>query len=94
MIQVYKIVRDIDKVAESVIPETHEVATRGHNHKLFKPRARLERRKHSFKHRIVNDWNILPNEVVEAQSVNSFKSRLNKKWVRNNKFSPNCYQPY
>ena len=26
----------------------------------------------------MNDWNMLPNEVVSADSVNSFKNRLDK----------------
>jgi hypothetical protein len=28
----------------------------------------------------VNDWNSLPAEVIDSQSINSFKSRLDKIW--------------
>jgi len=29
---------------------------------------------------VVNIWNSLPNEVVEADTVNAFKYRLDKHW--------------
>ena len=54
--------------------------TRGNPYKLQKPRASKSIRQHSYSHRAVNNWNNLPNEVVCATSVNSFKSRLDKLW--------------
>ena len=36
--------------------------------------------KYSFTDRVVNIWNSLPNKVVLADSVNCFKSRLDKFW--------------
>ena len=33
-----------------------------------------------FTNRIVNMWNSLPNDVVHAESTNTFKSRLDKFW--------------
>jgi len=30
--------------------------------------------------RIVNEWNKLPQDVVEASSVNMFKNRLDRHW--------------
>ena len=76
LIQVFKIVKGIDKVAENVLPEFQRATTRGNMYKVSKPRARLDMRKGMFKHRIVNNWNSLPNEVVDAPSVNAFKSLL------------------
>ena len=52
--------------------------TRGHRYKLYKTRARTEIRKNNYSIRIINDWNILPSTVVEAPTLNSFKSRINK----------------
>ena len=48
--------------------------------KLFILRARLHVRKYFFSHRVVPYWNSLPQHVVNAPSVNSFKSRLDTYW--------------
>ena len=34
------------------------------------------RRRHSFSQKVVEPWNALPSTVIEAKSVNSFKTRL------------------
>ena len=52
--------------------------TRGHSYKLTKPRCRTAKRASSFTHRIVNVWNGLPDSVVSSDSVNSFKSAIDK----------------
>ena len=49
---------------------------RGHSHKLFKPRAQTEVCKHFFSHRVVEPWNSLPQIVVSAPTVGTFKKRL------------------
>ena len=38
-------------------------------------------RKYSFCIRVVNKWNSLPNEVITATSVNSFKNRFDLFWA-------------
>ena len=43
-------------------------------------RSKYELRRHYFSHRIVSVWNSLPDSVVSAESVNSFKSRIDKFW--------------
>ena len=50
----------------------------GHNfiYKFVKNRSRLNVRAHFFSQRVVNDWNKLPTDVVNADSVNSFINRL------------------
>ena len=45
-------------------------------YKFVKNRSRLNVRVHFFSQRVVNDWNKLPANVVNADSVNSFKNRL------------------
>ena len=37
-------------------------------------------RKFSFTNRVIPIWNSLPNQVVCAETVNSFKNRLDKFW--------------
>ena len=46
--------------------------------KLSKQRASIDVRKFFFSQRVVNEWNLLPQEVVDATSVNLFKNRLDK----------------
>jgi len=53
---------------------------RGHSLKLFKPRCRTTVRQNFFSLWIVNEWNKLPQDVVEAPSINTFKNRLDRHW--------------
>ena len=92
-IQVYKIIHGIDKIeTEKFFTMSSYTQTRGHSLKLFKKRARLNVRKNCFSNRVVDGWNALPESVVTAPSLNTFKSRLNKHW-RNQpyKFKAACY---
>ena len=59
-----------------------EYKLRGHSMKLSKERASLDMRKFSFSQRVVQEWNKLPQEVVDAASVNQVKNRLDKFWQR------------
>ena len=54
--------------------------TRGNNYKLLNHSFHYDLRKHYFSARIVNTWNSLPNTVVDAGTVNTFKARLDKFW--------------
>ena len=57
-----------------------ETTTRGHKYKVFKKHAKKLTRINSFSQRVVNDWNALPAEIVEAKSIISFKNELDKYW--------------
>ena len=52
--------------------------TRGHSLKIFKKGARLDIRKNSFPHRIINIWNYLPEQIIKAEDVHIFEGRLDK----------------
>lgn len=81
LIQVFKFINNIDKIDYRKLFEISEVnrrKTRGHSQKLVKKRSRLELRKNFFSQRVVNAWNGLPQSVVDAESVNSFKNKLDK----------------
>ena len=80
MIQVYKIIHELDRLNPDHFFQLADTTTRGHRFKLTKPRCRTNVRKDAFSHRIVNDWNSLPEQVVEAPTIDAFKIRLDSHW--------------
>ena len=44
--------------------------------------CRLDMRKYSFSQRVINEWNKLPNDCVNASSVNMFKNRIDRYLIR------------
>ena len=50
--------------------------TRGHKAALLEEQCRLDMRMYSFSQRVINEWNKLPNDCVNASSVNMFKNRI------------------
>ncbi len=94
MVQMYKIIHNIDKIdKDKQFTMSAYTATRGNSFKLFKKRARTEVRKNTFSHRVVDTWNSLPDSVILAPSVNSFKGKLNKFWEGHPlKFNAACYE--
>ena len=81
MIQTYKLLNIIDRIDSAIFFELSAASvTRGHSQKIVKKHARLGSRQSVFSQRVVNDWNSLPAEVIDSQSINSFKSRLDKFW--------------
>ena len=69
---------EYDSDVANILVKSENNTTRGHNFKLFKKRPRLNVRKYSFCYRVVDLWNRLLKEVVEATSVFSFERRLDK----------------
>ena len=78
LIEVYKILTGKEDIDPSYFFQfaSQELNLRGHHLKLYKKPCRLNVRKYFFTQRIVSLWNSLPNRVVTAPSVNSFKKRL------------------
>ena len=65
---------------------------RGNSLKFFKSRSRLKVIASVFSNCVVDVWNSLPNNVVTAISLNSFKSRLSNHWYGHEfKFRAKCY---
>jgi len=82
MIEVFKIVNGI--YDEKVAPTLHfnkTSVTRGNKFKLYNQTFIHNLREHFFSARIVNIWNSLPNWVVDVQSVDLFKVRLDRFWA-------------
>ena len=77
MIQVYKIINGFDDIEEGIFfSRVVESKTRGHNFKLKKPNCRLDLRKFAFSHRVVDEWNSLPDGVVNSSNLTQFKARI------------------
>jgi hypothetical protein len=84
MIEVYKIVTNkYDPEVSNIlhIQNQSQRTTRGHQYKLVKYRCRLNIRKHSFCHRVINMWNELPESVVTAKNLLTFEKRLDRHWI-------------
>ena len=83
MVRVYQLMRGaIDQDNTQFFQLDNRSRTRGHSKKLLKPEAVSRVRRASFGIRIVNDWNALPAHVIDAPSVNAFKSRLDLHWAQ------------
>ena len=50
--------------------------------KLSKQRTSLDALKFSFSQRVMQEWNKLSQDVVDAMSVNHIRNRLDKFWRR------------
>ena len=94
MIELYKFMHEIYRCDTPKFQRTNNEtrSTRGHSLKLEKGHHRLKIRGNFFSVRVINTWNELPNSVVTAPSVNSFKARLDKFWDGlPSIFDPECY---
>ena len=79
MIEVYKMCNGLDKVdLNNYFTLSQDHITRGHGKKLKKFSCRLDLRKYSYSHRIIDKWNELPEDVVNSSSLEIFKKRLDK----------------
>lgn len=75
MIQVFKLLKGFDHVnmEGNFLKLDENQRTRGHNLKLCKPRHRTWKRNQFFSSRVVEEWNRLPEKVINSKSINSFK---------------------
>ena len=79
MITVYKYVKGLDIVNCDQFFDRRGTRTRGHNMRFKKKEARRDVRKHFFSVRVVEKWNALSSEVVEARNIHNFKARYDRK---------------
>ena len=79
MIEAFKLLKGIAKLDYSLLFKlSGDSKVRGHTYKIVKNRFRLNVRKKFFSNRVVDAWNELPQYLVDAETVNSFKARLDK----------------
>ena len=58
--------------------EDSQHGLRGHSCKVFIPSVRTTLQKSFFSHRVLDHWNRLPEMVVDADTVQTFKSRYDR----------------
>lgn len=77
LIECFKTLKGLNNVdASRVFILVGETSTRGHNLKLQGKRANLDIIKNFYTYSIINEWNNLPNVVVDSITINTFKKRL------------------
>ena len=87
----YKIIKgkyDKDVITLVKTAEESEVrhSTRTNTKKIVQQRANTELRRNLFSIRVAKVWNRIPQKIVMAPSLNSFKNRLDKYWKRTNNY--------
>jgi hypothetical protein len=88
MIEAYKIshvIYDNEATRDFLMFRTNDERQhnfRGHHFNLYKESYKKDIRKFSYRGRIIDQWNNLPDAVAEAPTLNSFKNTLDKVWER------------
>ena len=83
LIQIYKIMHNIDKLDKSNRFHIITNQVRGHCFKYFKEITRQQHKENFFFNRTANLWNALPNKIAQAPTVNSFKADIDC-WMSSN----------
>ena len=90
MIQIFKILNDYVRIDKNQFFKIREGSrTRGHGNKIFKEHAIRLPRRNNLPQKSANDWNSLPEKVVNSPSVNIFKNKLDKYWLEHHYDIPN-----
>ena len=82
MIETFKIFQGIDNISSDIFFNLNKSNTRGHAYKLYKGPFKRQCRQYFYSQRVIDPWNKLPSEVVEARSHNMFKNKLDMKSVK------------
>ena len=81
MIQNYKVMNGLVRIEIDLLFSPMKFAhTRGHPQRVFKCHAQKLQRINSFSQRVINNWNSLPMNVIQAPSLNDFKEKLDEVW--------------
>lgn len=78
LIQVFKIIENIDDISMNGLFEFCDTQTRGHSKKLIKPRSLKSVRLNSFCVRTIDRWNELPEDIINSKTVLRFKTLLDR----------------
>ena len=82
MFLVYQLFHDLINIPMSLFfTPAPSGNTRGHNFKIFKSHTRCWIRSDFFSNCIIDNWNSLSPQIVNASSVNNFKELLDNYWT-------------
>ena len=78
LIYLYKILKGTYDIHNQLFTSSNSIATKGHTKKLFKYHTNSYARLNFYSNRVINDWNSLPQSIVDSPSVNEFKMLLDR----------------
>ena len=82
MIEMYKLTHDkYDEEVAGDFLDLRPCHSRGHPYNVYKQRFEHDFRRYSFCCRTADQWNHLPEKVVTAPTINTFKNRLDRCWM-------------
>ena len=81
MVQMFKIFNKSVDVDEDSYVNLQGGKTRGHRFKLRKTKATKHSKINVFSVRVIDNWNELPANAIDAKSTDSFKNQLDKHWA-------------
>ena len=82
IIQVYKILNGGDESLHALFKISSGSINRGYNSKLQKSFVENAVRKYFLSIWVINNWNSLLHDNVNAVTMNRFKAKLDKFWVK------------
>ena len=76
MIQVFKIAKKFyDPLStDTIFNFSSSSRLRSHNHKISKQYVNKSKYANFFSNRVINEWNNLPDYIVNAKTINEFKN--------------------
>ena len=80
LLEVFKILKGKEgkdkDVLFQMVDTSDKTVTRGHSLKLYQKQIATDVGKFSFSNRVVHEWNLLTEEMVQVNCVDAFKGRL------------------
>ena len=76
----YKCLSGREKIDKEDMFEISKSNLRGHSMKIAKRRGDKDVQKYSFANTAIDQWNVLPEEVVCAKSIHKFKEKY-ANWI-------------